>query len=370
MNKFKRTRCVITDDENIKSLYAFKNFPTLISCEESKDNSNDVFADIEWGLSSAGHLQLTTLLDPDLIYKNYHNPGTVGEVWKNHHRMFAEFIQEDKIGNVLEIGGATGSLARNFENCDKDFTWTIIEPSSNYDSLNDKIKTINGFFEDYDFDLTVDTIAHSHCLEHAYNPIEFLRKVNSLLEEGGLHYISIPNMKHWLENGFMNTLSFEHTFYIDSNVLKYLLAHTGFELVEERIGEHSVFVKARKSKTLSYEYVDFSYIKDLFNNYVNGIKLDVDNIIQQVGDNKFYLFGAHVFSQILLNQGLDESKVEYILDNNSKKQEKRLYGTNCLIKSPNCLAGIEGPIVVLRAGSYSNEIKENILSINPTTIFV
>ena len=369
MNKITRTKCALTGVEPTEILYTFKNFPISMSCVTT-DRSEDIFEDMTWGTSPSNHVQLVEMLDPDLIYKNYHNPGTIGKTWQDHHQTFADFIQRDKFSRILEIGGASGSLAANFVKHDNDFKWTIIEPSPQTGLSDPRVELINGYFKNYPFDSKFDTIVHSHCFEHVYDPISFLNKVNSLLDFGDFHYISIPNMHYWLANGFTNTLSFEHTFYVDVNVLTYLLSKTGFKVVDQIVGDHSVFVKAEKVDHTAVVDFDFTYVRHLFEDYITQLTADVAAINDKIGDKEFYLFGGHIFSQCLLNMGLTESQVVCILDNDTQKQGKRLYGTDCLIKSPSCLAEIDSPIVVLRGGSYNDEIKESILNINTTTVFV
>jgi SAM-dependent methyltransferase len=364
MTQLHRNTCIISETDSIKEIYTFKNFPISMSCVDT-DPTEDIFRDMEWGCSSSDHIQLINLLDPDLIYKNYHNPGTVGEVWKNHHRMLAEFIQRDKFNSALEIGGASGSLVNNMPK-DKDFSWTIVEPSTQANLDDSRLTLINGYFENYEFDSKFDIIVHSHCFEHVYNPMEFLRKVNSLLEFGGIQYISIPNMKYWLEQGFTNTLCFEHTFYVDLQVLTHLLSKSGFEVVDAVEGEHSIFVKAVKQDNVAVRNFDFAYVRDLFQTHIVNLEKDTALIKEQIGNRRVYLFGGHVFSQFLISLGIDEQQVICILDNDPKKHGKRLYGTNCNIKSPECLRGEDSPIIVLRGGAYTKEIKEKILQINPS----
>ncbi|EAJ6851483.1 SAM-dependent methyltransferase, partial [Campylobacter jejuni] len=74
-----------------------------------------------------------------------------------------------------------------------------------------------------------------------------------------------------------------------------------------------------------------------------------------------YLFGAHLFGQYLIFQGLNAEKIINILDNNPSKQEKRLYGTKFIVKSPKILKDQDDSLVVLNAGVYNDEIEKDIL---------
>ena len=59
-----------------------------------------------------------------------------------------------------------------------------------------------------------------------------------------------------------------------------------------------------------------------------------------------------------------------MLDNDKNKQDKGLYGTKPKVESPKILKKVKNPVVILKAGVYSKEIKEDILkNINPKTIF-
>jgi hypothetical protein len=83
-----------------------------------------------------------------------------------------------------------------------------------------------------------------------------------------------------------------------------------------------------------------------------------------------YLFGAHIFSQHLIAFGLDTKRIVSLLDNDPNKQGKRLYGTNLMVQSPKALRGVNNPSVILKAGVYDDEIKQDILgNINSGTNF-
>jgi 2-polyprenyl-3-methyl-5-hydroxy-6-metoxy-1,4-benzoquinol methylase len=372
MKKINRNKCIINKLESVKGIYTFKKFPILMCPTESNDQSKDVFEDMEWGASTSGYIQLMKLIDPRMIYNTYHTSGIVGNIWKEHHTNFFNFINSNTYEQVLEIGGSTGNLASNFCKTDRNFSYCIIEPNLLEKKVNDnRINIIKGFFEEFKFDQKFDTIIHSHCFEHVYDPIKFLKKINKQLKDNGSHYISIPNMHYWLKNNYTNVLHFEHTFYVDDLVLEYLLNLTGFKIIDKIINPHSILIHSKKSKNMdNTKNINFGYIKELFENYIQNIQQDVKYINYELAGRKFYMFGGHVFSQFYINQGIDQTQIEFLLDNDTNKQDKRLYGTNCYIKSPSIVKNKINPLIVVRAGSYTEEIKESILKINDSTIFI
>ena len=100
-------------------------------------------------------------------------------------------------------------------------------------------------------------------------------------------------------------------------------------------------------------------------------KKDIFKINKLIEKHKnVFLFGAHIFSQMILFNGLDKRKVIGILDNDKQKSGKYLYGTNLKIKNPLTLKKINEPCVVLRAGSYNQEIKKQLLEINKKVTIV
>jgi hypothetical protein len=72
----------------------------------------------------------------------------------------------------------------------------------------------------------------------------------------------------------------------------------------------------------------------------------------------------------LIAFGLDTRRIICLLDNDPRKQGKRLYGTDLAVQSPEVLRGEDTPIVILKAGVYNQEIQNAILQqINGHTLF-
>jgi 2-polyprenyl-3-methyl-5-hydroxy-6-metoxy-1,4-benzoquinol methylase len=365
-----RDKCILSQNEDLEHIHTFKNFPIFCGCVET-DFEKDMFFDMIWKYSkSSGIVQLGELVPLDLLYRNHHNSGTVGKTWEDHHRNFANFIKKQKFESVLEIGGATGSLFKHFKYLDHKFIWNVLEPSGVFNESDPKIKVISDYLESYDFnDQKFDTIVHSHVIEHIYDPIPFLNKIHNLLDDGGHQFISFPNIPEWIRKGYANALFFEHTYYLDENIIENLLNKTGFEILDIVKNDHSIFVSSIKSEKKDRKFYHQESLID-FNHYLTNLRNTIQDISNFVGGDKVYLFGAHIFGQIILNGGLDKNNVIYILDNDKNKWDKRLYGTNLIVKSPEILSGIKNPKVIVNVGIYTEEIKMQIKdTINNSVVF-
>ena len=97
---------------------------------------------------------------------------------------------------------------------------------------------------------------------------------------------------------------------------------------------------------------------------------DINQQLTATKNSRTFLFGGHVQAQYLIGFGLNLHKIEAILDNDTKKQGKRLFGTDKQVASPSILGNLESPTVIVRAGTFTNEVVAQIKSINPTTRLV
>jgi hypothetical protein len=82
-------------------------------------------------------------------------------------------------------------------------------------------------------------------------------------------------------------------------------------------------------------------------------------------DGEIYLFWAHIFSQYLIGFWLDISKINCIIDNSDLKNKKRLYGTPLMVEKLEIIAWKKKVAIVLRATIYQEEIRKQLLELNP-----
>ena len=337
---------------------------------------DDIFADMNWWISrGSGFIQLNPLIPLETLYQEQH-AGSVGGMWKEHHKQFAHFISRYACKTVLEIGGAHGLLASEYKKIHDDANWTMVEP--NPALMTDvEVEVIRGFFDsNVTIDKKVDVVIHAHVLEHTYEPKKFFETISGLLENGGMHIFAAPRMQVMLEKGHTNCINFEHTTFLTEPYIDYLLSEAGFSILEKKYyqDDHSIFYATKKTGNHYLRNIPLNYEsnKKVFEGFINDHLAFVSDIHEKMSQHNgpVYLFGGHIFALYLIGFGLNLEPIEAILDNDKNKQGKRLYGTTLTVRSPEVLANEDNAAVILRAAAYNVEIKEAILeNINAKVIF-
>ncbi len=373
-NVISRPASVVTGKKSLKPLYSFKNFPIFMGCVTQK-REKDMVADMDWLIDpETGVIQLKKLLPLEILYQAQHVDGT-GPTWEKYYQDFASYIKKQKVKSVLEIGGGYGRLGELALQKMPGVEWTILEPHPFV--KNKKIKVISKFFDsNFKTKEKYDAIVMSQVLEHIYSPEEFLKTIYNYLENRNKVIIAYPNLEKWLRKKFTNAINFEHTVFLTDYYLDYLVKANGFKILDKyKYLEHSHFYVLEKEpsiKKIKLPKSKYSQYKKIFMSFINYHKKIVKSLNAKVEKSKMpvYLFGAHIFSQYLIEFGLRTDKIVNILDNSPLKQDKRLYGTSIIVKSPKILKRLANANVILKAGAYNAEIKKDILeNINPRIKF-
>ncbi len=371
-----RTSCEILGSTDLEPLYVFPKFPVFMGCTE-QSRELDLLHDMCWSISrSSGLVQLHKLLPLEVLYPEAHGSGAIGETWRKHHRDFASFVRRFSPDSILEIGGGHGILSKEYHSLDE-IPWYIIEPNPT-PSEECKAQFIRGFFDDQrTFDRRFAAVVHSHVLEHIYSPRQFMANIARVLDDDAVLCFSLPNMEKLLEQKSSNCLNFEHSIFLTEPYVEFLLAQIGFSVVAKEyfLSNHSIFYAARRATTaIGTNLPDGLYQKNkkIFLDFVAHYRETTDELNTKIAAHpgEIFLFGGHVFSQYLINFGLNVSRVKCILDNDPNKHGKRLYGSDLRVASPSMLAGMQDPVVILKAGPYNEEIKAGIRrDVNSSAVF-
>jgi hypothetical protein len=340
----------------------------------SQEYKTDVFADQEWGIcQTCGLLQLTNLIPLELLYSENHSQEAVGEIWNSHHSDFSEFINLNTGNRMLEIGGAHGALASKMMSLNAKNIYTVVEPSPGVYPL--ECNVITDYIENrIDLVANQNSILHSHILEHLYSPSNFIRLMSLNMSIGSKMYVSFPNIEELLRTGGANSLNFEHTYYLTPQQLKILCSNHGLRLIRsQKFRSHSYFWELERVvdhtdlplPSILHKAKEFDDLWKGVSNYV-----EVANDILQSREVPTFIFGAHIFSQALINMNLDVQGILGILDNATHKQGKRLYGTELNVFPPSEISKYGEVRILLRATHYQEEIRNQILELNPNAIIV
>jgi 2-polyprenyl-3-methyl-5-hydroxy-6-metoxy-1,4-benzoquinol methylase len=365
-----REICCICGHNDLIQKVTIKKFPIYMGVTNQNEKLDEYFDQIWAECSKCGCLQLLNLLPLSEIYKSNHHTEVVGQTWKEHHDAFSEFISTGAPKRILEIGAAHGYLATALVTNLPNIQYTIVEPDSNL--VDSRILIIKGYIEENFAELkNKDCIVHSHVLEHVYDPVSFINEISRHSDFGTNMYISFPNMHGLIESGGLNSLNFEHTYLLDPSHAELIFKNAGLTIKsKKKYKSHSFFYHLLKeSDTLNspLEYPNISWQSQEFQKMVQSLKEFVasSNKTIQNCNGPVFLFGAHIFSQSLLSFGLTSDKVIGILDNSQGKQNMRLYGTSLPVLNPEVISQAIEPVVVLNASHYQNEIRNQLLILNP-----
>lgn len=370
-----RNADVIFGKPDIEHLHTFPAFPVFMGCT-SAQRSADLLADMSFWISrGSGMIQLNPLLPLDVLYPEAHGAGLVGRLWSVHHRSLAEFIAKFSPASVLEIGGAHGILAENYQSIAA-IPWTIIEPNPT-PVEGCKARIIKGFFDDkFALPEEVDAVVHSHVFEHMYDPAKFVAHLAGFLGQGKKLIFSVPNMRVMVDRKYTNCLNFEHTIFLTEEYIEHLLAQHGFRVVEREyfLDDHSIFYAAVRDDKTTASALPPSLYETNRNAYLSYVEEHLQ-LVRTINEDirsrsNVFLFGAHAQAQYLIGFGLNTDTVQAVLDNDTNKHGKRLYGTDKTVFGPQILADKDEPTVIVRAGTFTREIVEQIRTINPSTRFL
>lgn len=369
-----RDTCVICGSRELTDFISYEMPVYMGASETSRDC---LFEEMTYQhCKKCGGVQIAVEIDPTVLYQCNHNNGVIGKTWKNHYKRFYDFISDEvRDKNVLEISDPSAKVATLGSDYKK---WTIVEPNPEFIS-SDKITVIQDYFGDhFNAPLKYDVVVHSHFMEHCFDVKSFLKKCREVLVDTGVMVFSIPNMEWLLDSGKIpnNMLQFEHTYYLDEDIVRCILQNEGFRVIDVvKYDNHSLFFKTAKTDVpdpqnlmvINKGTVIRDSIKKIHGESLNQIE-SFNEAVKSKKSNA-YLFGCHVNSQYYIQNGL--TGIDGILDNSSWKCGKYLYGTNYNTLNPKEIVGQDSPVVICSGcGPYKDELCDQLKSLNPTVVLL
>ena len=343
-------RCLCCDSTDIEILLDLNNQPLA----NSYHKEDEVLDEYPLGVNICNkcyHIQLTHVVNPDLLFKDYLYVSGTTKTLHDNMKWFVDYVLETTIwgkGNsVLDIACNDGTQLDYFKK--EGFKTFGIDPAENLHKLSsENHKVISDYFNADKFDRQFDVITAQNVFAHNSNPKEFLEHCDELMHEESVLYIQTSQAEMILNNQF-DTIYHEHVSFFNINSMNELVKRTNLTLTDViKTPVHGISYLFRFTKnTFEGRRKVFNEIeverqrgllsKKTYNEYTKNITELVSDFKELVQNSKregFKLVGYGAAAKGMTFLNFADVKLDYIIDDNELKHNLYTPGTNTIIK-PN-----------------------------------
>ena len=342
-----RQTCICCGGSNLKLLLNLNKQPLANSYH---DNSQ-VQEEYPLGVNvckDCYHVQLTHIVNPDLLFKDYLYVSGTSQTLKDNFEWFSQFVMEYANHNcesVLDIACNDGSQLDCFKS--KGVDTYGIDPAENLHKLSSKNhNVICNYFDSNLFDRTFDIITAQNVFAHNENAKKFLDDCANIMHDDSYLFIQ-TSQAEMIQNNQFDTIYHEHISFFNINSMNELAKRTDLNLIDvvktpvHGISYLFIFSKKNINKYLVQNLIDVEKQRGLlsdklYSEYQSNVKSVVDEFKQYVQDArndgyKIVGYGAAAKGMTFLN--FANTKMDVIIDDNPLKQDLYTPGTNTIIKS-------------------------------------
>lgn len=336
------------------------------------------------------HLQLDTIVNPDILYKNYLYVSGTSQTYRDYMDWYAAWVLEQFNGNydnhvpqVLDIGCNDGSQLDAFA---KLGCWTHgVDPAENLlpiSSAKDHTVVCDYWGDNCPAALSshYDIITSQNAFSHIPDPLSYLKTVRKCLEPNGKMFISTSQADMVL-NGEFDTIYHEHISFYNAYSMKCLAERAGLYLVDvvktPIHGVSYIFVlskveynQQRIANILAMEQAQGLQNPDTYYKWAaraEEIMQEAAGLVEGYRTHHGYKvigYGAAAKGMTFLTASGIECDV--IIDDNPLKQGRYMPGMNTLITNSDYLLQQLGPddqvLFIPLAWNFFDEIQSKILS--------
>jgi nucleoside-diphosphate-sugar epimerase len=346
------------------------------------------------------HIQLSTIVNKDLLFKDYVYLSGTSKTLRNYFKEFALYSilkwsskqTLPKSIRILDIACNDATQLDEFRNVIKELGDLVevitvgIDPAQNiYNNITSK-KFEHDIYCDY-FDHTIveklkgqtfDIIIAQNVLGHVEYPDEFLLNCKELMNENSLLFIQTSQKNMIIENQF-DTCYHEHQSFFCTNSMNELTSNCGLVLnnvIDNEIHGSSYIFEICKNKitnssnvieTLNNEINNGLYNKKVYLNYKSECLKYRDNLVSKLSELKkngkqIIGFGSTAKSNTVLNFAkIDNNIIDYIIDENHLKQNLYTPGSNIIITDITLLKTLKpNSVILIMAWNFYKEILKKI----------
>ena len=383
-------RCLCCDSENINVLLELNEQPLANSYHE-KDEKLDTYPLGVNLCDNCYHIQLTNIVNPDLLFKDYLYVSGTTKTLRNNMEWFVDYVLENTVfgkGNsVLDIACNDGTQLDYFQ--DAGFDTYGIDPAENlYELSSQNHNVICDYFNSEPFGL-FDVITAQNVFAHNSNPKEFLDECDKLMHDDSILYIQTSQAEMILNNQF-DTIYHEHVSFFNINSFVELTKRTNLNLVDVvktpvhgisylfKLTKNRFEGRRRVFNELEVERQRGLYSKKTYDKYKLKVLEIVDYfklLVEQSRDEGYKIVGYGAAAKGMTFLNFADVKLDVVIDDNELKHHLYTPGTNVQIKPNGFLKQYKEHDKILfipLAWNFYDEIRERIRAVrnNKSDLFL
>jgi novobiocin biosynthesis protein NovU/D-mycarose 3-C-methyltransferase len=329
-----------------------------------------------------GLAQLSVVVKPEVLYKNYAYVTSDSETMKKHFAsLVKDLTAEQPAGSVVEIGSNNGALLKYLRQYG--FNPVIgIEPAENLANEANKegILTVNDFLNEEcakDVRLHIGQVSFvlaRHCFCHVDDWHQFVAALEVLADKDTLIAIEVPYLPDQIANVSFDQCYHEHTSYLSLKAMAALLADTSLmmhKVVKYPIHGGCVLVMLRKKlngRQPHESVAEFSeqekITADTWREFaaeahaqIHKLRLLVKSLRES--GKTVCGYGASAKSTVWLNAcGFTKKDIAFVTDTTMGKWNTLCPGTDIPVTDPGALMRELPNYAIMFAWNFRDEILE------------
>jgi len=374
----KVAKCRCCGGENFTKYLDLGNVPPCNALLQNQFEVVDSYP-IEVMLCDACHLsQLSVVVNPEILYKNYPYSSSVSQTFREHCRDLAKKLRvfwHDR--TILDIASNDGCLLKEFRDYGG-FKVYGVEPSESFVERNkeDKIPVVqdfwskgclkgSGFPDRFDFITALNVIAHVDDLK------SFVKNVYEHLSDDGIFVGEVPYLPNLINNVEFDTIYHEHLSYFLLLPLLAVFSHNGLTIYKvEKIPIHggSIRIYARKKVGTEFSVIDMLNQEENDGFYsIAKYRAYADKVTENKGlflktlnelkGKKIVGLGASAKGISLLNYcQVEKDSISFIADDTLSKQGKLTPGSMIRILKFDDIEMFKPDYLILLAWNFKEDL--------------
>lgn len=385
---FKLNYCRMCKGEQLKKVISLSPTPPANAFLAKKDlKKKESFFPLQVNFClDCGQLQLTHVVSPELLFRNYVYVSSTSPVFVAHFEEYAkDLIKKFKLNKnsfVVDIGSNDGILLKPLKNTGVKVLGVDPAVDIAKKATKEGIKTLPNFFSTKLAEKIVkkyghaDVVCANNAFAHIHDLDEIVESVKILTKSNGIFVIEFPYLIDFIEKNLFDTIYHEHLSYLSLRPLKTILERFDMQIIDaKKVDSHggslrvsiqkqggqknvqdSVAVFIDKERKLGLDNIN-TYLKFAKKIEINKKKL-IKLLKKLKSQNKTLVgYGAPAKGNTLLNfYKIGPQILDYIVDDSKYKQGLFTPGTHIQVVPFQEIANTKPAYIFILAWNFANPL--------------